>query len=146
MTEKQIEQAVQAIADRFGLSIRSPILYSPSEYGLDYENVTFPSQDGVPLEGWFVPAAGSNKIVVASHPLWFSRSGLPAHLEPWRSIGAAAGNDFEINLMPDYKILHDAGYNVLAYDFRNYGHSGAANGGIISCGILEARDLIGSLT
>ena len=32
------------------------------------------------------------------------------------------------SLIPDYKILHDAGYNVLAYDLRNFGHSGAANG------------------
>ena len=47
--------------------------------------------------------------------------------------------------MPDYKILHDAGYNVLVYDFRNYGLSGAANGGVMSCGVLEARDVIGSL-
>jgi hypothetical protein len=118
----------------------------PCELGLDYENVTFPSQDGVPLEGWFIPAPGSDKIIIANHPLWCSRSGLPAHLEPWRSIGAAAGNDFELNFMPDYKILHDAGCNVLTYDFRNYGLSSAADGGIITCGILEARDVIGSLT
>jgi hypothetical protein len=48
------------------------------------------------------------------------------------------------SLIPDYKILHDAGYNVLAYDLRNFGHSGAANGGIASSGIFEARDVAGS--
>ena len=26
---------------------------------------------------------------------------------------AAGGNDFEVNFIRDYKILHDAGYNVL---------------------------------
>jgi hypothetical protein len=26
--------------------------------GLDYEDVTFPARDGVPLEGWFIPAPG----------------------------------------------------------------------------------------
>lgn len=31
------------------------------------------------------------------------------------------------------------------YDFRNFGHSGAANGGIITADIFEARDVIGSL-
>jgi pimeloyl-ACP methyl ester carboxylesterase len=141
----RVEQTLQALADRFGLAMRSPILHSPAEYGLDYENVTFPSADGVPLEGWFIPAPGSDKIIIANHPLWCSRAGLPAHLEPWRSIGAATGNDFELNFLPDYKILHDAGYNVLAYDFRNYGLSGAANGGVVSCGILESRDVLGSL-
>jgi pimeloyl-ACP methyl ester carboxylesterase len=41
--------------------------------------------------------------------------------------------------------LHDAGYNVLAYDLRNFGLSGAANGGIASSGIFESRDGVGSL-
>lgn len=46
---------------------------------------------------------------------------------------------------PDYKILHDAGYHLLVYDLRNHGHSGAANVGIASSGIFEARDVVGSL-
>jgi pimeloyl-ACP methyl ester carboxylesterase len=75
----------------------------------------------------------------------FSRSGMPTHLEPWRSAWSSSGNDFEVNLVPDYKILHDVGYNVLAYDLRNSGHSGAANGGIASSGIFESRDVLGSL-
>jgi hypothetical protein len=133
------------IANDFGVSMRSPILHSPAEHGLDYEDVTFPSRDGVPLEGWFIPARGSNKVIIANHPRWFSRAGLPAHLEPWKSIWASSGNDFEVNLVPDYKILHDASYNVLAYDLRNFGHSGAANGGIITAGPFEARDVVGSL-
>ncbi|AGZ43472.1 hypothetical protein AFR_26040 [Actinoplanes friuliensis DSM 7358] len=32
----------------------------------------------------------------------FSRSGLPTHLEPWRSQWAPSGNDIEINFIPDY--------------------------------------------
>jgi hypothetical protein len=34
---------------------------------------------------------------------------------------------------------------VLAYDLRNFGLSGAANGGIASSGIFESRDVLGSL-
>ncbi|MEV1005502.1 alpha/beta hydrolase [Nonomuraea sp. NPDC050202] len=145
MTPEQIEEILQSIAGSFRESLRSPILHTPAEAGLDFEDVTFPSQDGVPLEGWFIPAEGSDKIIVANHPRWFSRSGLPAHLEPWKSLGAATGNDFEVNFVPDYKILHDAGYHVLAYDLRNFGHSGAANGGIFTVGRFESRDVIGSL-
>jgi hypothetical protein len=143
--DDKADEILQVLANRFGIAFRSPLLHDPGECGLEFENVSFASQDGVPLEGWLMPARGSDKIIIANHPLWFSRAGLPAHLEPWRSIGAAAGNDFEINLVPDYKILHDAGYNVLTYDHRNFGHSGAANGGIISSGVYEARDVIGSL-
>jgi uncharacterized protein len=145
-TEEQIDQMLQRFADAFSRQRRSPILHSPSEQGLDYEDVTFPSRDGVPLEGWFIPAAGSNELIIANHPLGFTRSGMPTHLEPWRSEWASSGNGFEVDFVPDYKILHDAGYNVLAYDLRNHGHSGDANGGVTSSGIFEARDVAGSLS
>ncbi len=145
LTGEQIDRIVQAMADSFGQQLRSPILHWPSEQGLDYQDVTFPALDGVPLEGWFVPASGSDKLIIANHPMGFSRAGIPAHLEPWKSVWALSGNDFEVNFVPDYKILHDAGYNVLAYDLRNFGLSGEANGGIASSGIFEARDVAGSL-
>jgi uncharacterized protein len=145
MTQAQIEEILQRIADGFRHFPRAPILHRPDEAGLEYENVTFPSEDGVPLEGWFIPASGSDKIIVANHPRWFSRSGLPSHLEPWKSLAGATGNDFEVNFVPDYRILHDAGYNVLTYDLRNHGQSGAGNGGIFTVGQFEYRDVIGSL-
>jgi uncharacterized protein len=145
LTGEQINHILQTMADSFGQQLRSPVLHWPSEQDLDYQDITFPALDGVPLEGWFIPAAGSDKLIIANHPMGFSRSGIPAHLEPWKSIWAQSGNDFEVNLVPDYKILHDAGYNVLAYDLRNFGLSSAANGGIASSGIFEARDVAGSL-
>src|SRR5712671_5088872 len=115
-TDEQIDQILDTIADSFARQIRSPIMHAPSEQNLVYEEVTFPSLDGVPLEGWFIPAPGSNKLIIANHPMGFSRSGIPSHLEPWRSVWRASGNDFEVNLVPDLKILRDAGYNVLTYD------------------------------
>ncbi|MFD5746086.1 alpha/beta hydrolase family protein [Streptomyces sp. NPDC127033] len=139
------EALLTQFADAFSFTQRSPILHTPDEHGLDYEDVTFPARDGVPLEGWFIPARGSDKVIIANHPMGFSRSGLPSHLEPWRSLWAPSGNGFEVDLTPDLKILHDAGYNVLTYDLRNLGHSGAANGGVASSGIYEARDVVGSL-
>lgn len=145
LTDEQIDQMLQQIADGFAKQLRSPIMHIPSEVGLNFEAVTFPSLDGTTLEGWFIPAAGSNKIVICNHPMGFSRSGLPAHLDPWKSAWASSGNDFEVNFIPDYKILHDAGYNVLTYDLRNFGLSSDGNGGIGSSGIFESRDVIGSL-
>ncbi|WP_234843139.1 hypothetical protein [Sinorhizobium meliloti] len=84
-------------------------------------------------------------MIIANHPRWFNRAGLPSHLEPWKSLGGSAGNDFEVNFVPDYKILHDAGYNVLAYDLRNFGHSSSATGGLFTAGRCESRDVIGPL-
>jgi pimeloyl-ACP methyl ester carboxylesterase len=75
----------------------------------------------------------------------FSRSGMPADVQPWHADWAPSGNGFEVDLVPDYKILHDAGYNVLAYDLRNHGLSSAANGGVTTHGNTESRDVVGSL-
>ncbi|MCP2170168.1 alpha/beta hydrolase family protein [Goodfellowiella coeruleoviolacea] len=143
--DDQLDALLTDIAEDFSTSPRSPILHTPAEHGLSFQDVTFPSEDGTPLEGWFVPAEGADTVVVINHPRWFSRSGLPAHLEPWRSKWAGTGNDVEVNFVPDIAILHAAGYHVLAYDLRNFGHSGAANGGLTSGGIFESRDVIGSL-
>jgi dipeptidyl aminopeptidase/acylaminoacyl peptidase len=141
MTEDQVKMLVKNLAGTFGRPIRSPILHTPDEDGLEFENVSFPSMDGVALEAWFIPA-DSDKLVIANHPLWFNRYGFPAHLEPWTQIGAAGGNDFEVNFMRDYKNLHEAGYNVLTYDMRNFGHSGAAN---VEDPSRKLRDLSGNV-
>lgn len=136
---------IERMVEGYKLQPRSPLLRCPSSQGLAFENLTFPSEDGVPLEGWFIPRQGSDKLIVANHPRYFSRYGFPSHLEPWKSMFASGGNDFEVDFNPDYRILHEAGFNVLTYDLRNLGHSGAGNGGISSGGVFESRDVIGSL-
>ena len=143
--QEEADEALRRFADGFSWLRRAPVLHSPSEHGLEYEDVTFPARDGVPLEGWFIPAPGSGKLIIANHPMGFSRSGMPTQYEPWHADWAASGNGFEVDLVPDYKILHDAGYNVLAYDLRNHGLSSAANGGVTTHGITEWRDIAGSL-
>lgn len=143
--EQVATQLMERIVNGYRQQLRSPVLATPAQQGLDFEEISFPSEDGVPLEAWFIPATGSNKLIIANHPRWFNRYGFASHLEPFKSMFASFGNDFEVNFINDYKALHDAGYNVLTYDLRNFGHSGAANGGIASGGIFEARDVIGSL-
>jgi hypothetical protein len=144
-TQQQSDEALQRFADGFSSPPRSPVLHSPSEHGLEYEDVTFPALDGVPLEAWFIPAPASSKLIIANHPMGFSRSGIPTQLQPWHAAWAPSGNGFEVDLVPDYKILHDAGYNILTYDLRNHGLSSAANGGVVTHGFTESRDVIGSL-
>ena len=144
-TEEEITAALERFADGFARLKRSPLLHSPAEHGLEFEEVTFPASDGVPLEGWFIPAPDSRKLVIANHPMGFSRSGMPAHMQPWQADWALSGNGFEVDLVPDYVILHNAGYNVLAYDLRNHGMSSAANGGVTTGGVTESRDVVGSL-
>src|SRR6478609_8327935 len=101
-TQEQAEEALQRFADGFSSPPRSPVLHSPSEHGLEYEDITFLAHDGVPLEAWFIPAPGSSKLIIANHPLGFSRSGIPTHLQPWHAAWAPSGNGFEVDLVPDY--------------------------------------------
>lgn len=141
--EEQIEKVLKGIADAFKSQLRAPILRTPADVGLTFEEVTFPALDGVPLEAWFIPREGSDKLVIVNHPRGFNRYGQPAHLEPWKSMLAPAGNDIEVDFTLDYRILHDAGYNILTYDLRHHGLSGIGNG-IVTSGRFEARDVVGA--
>ncbi|GJN72755.1 Esterase/lipase [Purpureocillium lilacinum] len=134
-------QLVETYAQLFKNGQRSPILRRPDEYGMKYEDIFFPSLDGTILQGWFIPAANSKKLIIANHPMTCNRYGYPGHLEGYGGFGG-----FEVNFLPDYKALHDAGFNVICYDLRNHGISDQGSGG--TCGALgyyEARDVVGSL-
>lgn len=61
---------------------RSPVLKTPGDYGMKYEDVFFSAIDGVPLEAWLIPA-DSDRLIVCNHPLTVNRYGFPGHLEPW---------------------------------------------------------------
>ena len=56
--EEQIDRILQVMANSYGRQLRSPILHWPSEQGLDYQDITFPAVDGVPLEAGSSPPPG----------------------------------------------------------------------------------------
>ena len=131
---------VEQYAQMFTHGVRTPVLRRPSDVGLDYEDAFFPSLDGVPLEAWLIPA-DSDRLLIVNHPMACNRYGFPGHLPPWNTMFGG----FEVNFLPELKHLHDAGYNILTYDLRNHGLSGAANGGACGLGLLECRDVVGSI-
>ncbi len=139
MTDAKSEEFINGLADLMAHSTRTPILRWPNEYGMDYEEIFFPAIDGVTIEGWFIPA-DSDRLLIFNHPMPCNRYGYPGHLEPWKNFGG-----FEVNFLPEYQLLHDAGYNIITYDMRNHGRSGMGSGGINGHGVLEYRDVIGSL-
>ncbi|VUC37527.1 unnamed protein product [Clonostachys rosea] len=139
------ENVIQAILSGIGSGFLGtqnfpPIHHWPEEEGLAYENVTFTSEDGVSCSGWFIPAQGSDKIIIANHPRWFNRAGIPEYSE---ADARAPGSWWAVNFVPDYKILHDAGYNILAYDYRNHGLTDSTYAHTL--GLLEAHDVAASL-
>ncbi|GAB2552959.1 alpha/beta hydrolase family protein [Nocardia heshunensis] len=137
-----ISQQLVQLAKGLSSPVRAPILHRPDEYGMAYEDISFPSADGTPLEAWWIPAPGSDKLIIANHPMPMNRYGFPSHLPRW---GFVPGNTIEVNYMREYQHLHEAGYNVLTYDARNHGQSGDANGFIFTWGQFESRDVAGSL-
>ena len=137
-TDEQIDM-IKSIAEANVKPQRAPVIGAPIDYGMEYQDVFFPSKDGVPLEGWFIPATNSNKLIICNHPATMSRTGFPGDLAPWSSF-----NPTKVNFHLEYKALHDAGYNILTYDMRNHGKSGQANGGISGTGQYEWRDVIGA--
>ena len=92
----------------------------PAQYGLAYEEVTFPSRDGLTLRGWFIPAPEARGTVVFCH-------------------GHAGSMDPDVKYVP---ALHERGYNVLMFDFRGHGRS---EGQHVSMGYYERQDLLGAV-
>ena len=137
----KLDPLVEIYAQMFAHGVRTPVLRRPDEYGMEYEDVFFPSMDGITLEGWFIPAAGSDKLLVVNHPMTCNRYGFPGHLAPWNTMFGG----FEVNFLPELKALHDAGYNILTYDLRNHGRSAADPAGTSGLGLVEARDVVGSV-
>lgn len=137
----KLDPLVEIYAQMFAHGVRTPILRRPDDYGMDYEDVWFPSMDGITLEGWFIPAEGSDRLLIINHPMTCNRYGFPGHLAPWNTMFGG----FEVNFLPELKHLHDAGYNILAYDLRNHGRSANDPAGTSGIGIVEARDVVGSV-
>jgi dipeptidyl aminopeptidase/acylaminoacyl peptidase len=92
----------------------------PAQYGLTYEEVTFPSRDELTLRGWFIPAAEARGTVVFCH-------------------GHAGSMDPDVQYAPAF---HERGYNVLMFDFRGHGRS---EGQYVSMGYYERQDLLGAV-
>jgi uncharacterized protein len=143
-TQSDRAARIAGLVSMFAKPPRSPIMRSPADDGIAISEIFFPAMDGVTIEGWFIPG-DSDRLIVANHPIFFNRYGFPGHLKQFGDAWATSGNNFEVNFMPDYKHLHEAGYNILAYDMRNFGHSAVGGSGAIGHGTREYRDVIGSL-
>jgi len=58
--------------------LRSVLHKTPDDYGMTgWRGLYFPSDDGTPLEGWYIPAKGgeSDKLVIFNHALLMCRAG-----------------------------------------------------------------------
>ncbi|MDJ1182477.1 alpha/beta hydrolase family protein [Roseofilum casamattae] len=137
MDNDKMHQAVTAMVQAIANPLRTPLFRRPNEYGMEYEDIFFNAIDGTRLEGWFIPA-DSHKLLVCNHFGPGNRYGFAGHLDAFSFRGG-----FEVNFLPKYKALHNAGYNILAYDIRDHGLS--ASSGTNGFSLLEWRDVLGAL-
>ena len=113
------------VAETLTKPYRRPLAVSPAAFDLAYEDVTFPSTgDGIPLRGWFVPASGSDRVVLIVHGRNSNRTGDDGQHVP----NAAA--------------LVARGYNALLFDLRGHGESGGVR---YTLGAAEQRDVLGAV-
>jgi|CXWL01.1.fsa_nt_gi dipeptidyl aminopeptidase/acylaminoacyl peptidase len=74
---------------------------TPASVGVAYEEVTFPTVDGSPLYGWFIPADNARATVLLHHGALGNRSAYTSF----------------------YAMIHRLGYHVFIYDYRGFGES-----------------------
>ena len=94
----------------------------PSQFGLEYESVSFAPRDGdLSLEGWFIPN-GAGPVIVFVHGI--------------------NSNRFEDeDFLKMASELYDHGYGSLLFDLRAHGASG---GDLASGGFYEKQDVLGA--
>jgi pimeloyl-ACP methyl ester carboxylesterase len=108
----------------FYLSIKPVKLKSqttPSDFNLNYEDVSFKTKDDLTLVGWFIPHKETNtaKTIILLH-------GYPAD---------------KGDILPVTRFLHEK-YNLLLFDFRYLGRS---EGKYTTAGARESEDLLSAI-
>lgn len=79
---------------------------TPAEHGLDFEDTTVRTRDGLALAGWFIPATESERAVVLVHGHTACRS-----------------CEFDGRFVEFAAQLQAAGFNILMIDLRAHGQS-----------------------
>ncbi|MFQ5761481.1 MAG: alpha/beta hydrolase [Candidatus Bathyarchaeia archaeon] len=88
---------------------------TPADYGMNYQEFTVATSDGVSIKGWFIP--GSNKatvIMIHGGAVGVTKG----------TAGVIPGGELRHSLLPIAESLHEGGYNVILYDRRLNGESG----------------------
>jgi uncharacterized protein len=107
---------------------RHALQRNPAEQRLTYRSQAFTSADGTRLAGWSIPA--SSEIAKQYHaqvPVIILCHGVDSTRE---------------SLLPQAKLLHDAGFAVFMFDFRARGES---EGSRCTLGFHETEDLLAAI-
>jgi hypothetical protein len=119
---------------------RQPVPKNPGKYGMKYENIEFTAADGVNIKGWLIPGSGK-KLIIMTHVAGLTKYGSTV---PYKNLTKLYNKEIEFPKIA--AVLHNEGYGLLMFDFRNHGESGAdPNKGIASIGLKEYKDVAAAL-
>ena len=119
---------------------RQPVPKTPEDYGMDFQNIEFKAADGVNIKGWLIPAK-SSKLIVITHVGGLTKYGSTKLFSSFSKL-----YDEEVEFLKVARHLHNEGYGVLMFDFRNHGESGASpNRGKAGIGLEEYQDVVAAM-
>lgn len=119
---------------------RQPIPKNPKNYGMNFENIEFRTSDGVKIKGWLIPGS-LKKLVVMTHVGGLTKYGSTVKYKDLTKL-----YNKEIEFLLTARHLHEKGYWVLMFDFRNHGESDAdPNRGIAGVGLEEYQDVVAAM-
>jgi pimeloyl-ACP methyl ester carboxylesterase len=119
---------------------RQPVPKTPKDYGMDFQNIDFKAADGVDIKGWLIPAK-SNKLIVITHVGGLTKYGSTKQFSSFSKL-----YNEEIEFLKVARHLHNEGYGVLMFDFRNHGESDPSpNGGKAGVGLEEYQDVVAAM-
>jgi pimeloyl-ACP methyl ester carboxylesterase len=119
---------------------RQPVPKTPADYGLNYQNADFKSIDGVTIKGWLIPGK-NNKLIVMTHVGGLTKYGSTVAYKSFSKLF-----NQEIEFLKVARHLHNEGYGVLMFDFRNHGESDPSpNGGKAGVGLEEYQDVVAAM-
>lgn len=107
---------------------------SPSDYGLPYLEVIFPSRDDLRLHGWFIPSERSPLPSLADDDWSGGSKGTVIFCH-----GRFGSKDPDLKYVPFFR---EGGYNTFLFDFRGHGRS---EGEYSSSCYYERLDLLGAI-
>jgi len=106
------------------VTTREPLTQTPSDLGLRFTDVSFPSTDGLTLRGWWLEGNQGSPAIIMVHGVDANRA------------------DPSVKMLDIAAQLVSYGYNVLMFDLRGHGESDGAQ---ISAGYFEKKDVQGAV-
>lgn len=94
--------------------------YSPRDFGMEYRDINFRTDDGIDIRGWYIEGNEKGTIILC-HPYGVDKGYCLSYA----------------------RFLNHAGYNTLLFDFRGHGNSG---GRYTSLGYYELKDLLAAVS